>query len=126
MGTPPGPAWFTDAMLHDEGVAALAGRVTVVTDPEVEARRAVDPSHLGATVTLRLTDGRRFQESRAIGHGHPSEPMSDLELSTKFGVLAAPLLGSRAAAELATSIMTSALDAPASPLLDVISGNRSA
>jgi len=124
LGTSPGPAWFTEAMLHDEEVATLAARVTVVTDPEVEARRKVDPSHLGATVTLKSTDGRRLQEFRAIGHGHPTEPMTDAELQVKFQVLATPILGSDRAGALASSIMGSDLGESAAPLMDAITGRR--
>lgn len=125
LGTPPGPAWFTDAMLHDEAVAALAARVTVSTDPEVEARRKTDPSHLGATVTLRLADGQQLQEFRAIGHGHPTEPMTDAELIVKFRVLATPILGSDGADNLAAVIMGSDLGESAAPLMAAITGRRS-
>ncbi|CAN5501908.1 MmgE/PrpD family protein [soil metagenome] len=113
LRTPPGPEWFTADRLEDEAALRLASRVTVSTDPAVEAARREDPSALQARVTLKLRDGRVLDDECAIAHGHPSDPLSDAELVAKFRVLAEPSLGSEASTRFAEAVLGDPSDTPA-------------
>ena len=124
LGVPPGPEWFGSDRLADDAVAAMAARVSVRTDPAVEADRREDPSALRARVTLRLTDGHVLSEERRIAHGHPTDPMDDEELITKFVTLAGPHLGEADAAACATGILRAPSDALVSSVLSGVFGPR--
>jgi 2-methylcitrate dehydratase PrpD len=113
LRTPPGPEWFTTQRLQDEVVLDLASRVTVTTDAGVETERRTDPSALRARVSLRLRDGRVLDDERAVAHGHPSDPLTDEELVTKFRVLAEPRLGAGPAARFAEAVMEGSADTSA-------------
>jgi 2-methylcitrate dehydratase PrpD len=120
LGTPPGSGWFAEDRLRDPDVLALAARVSVTTDPEVEAARMADQSNLRAKVTIRLTDGRVVGEERAVAHGHPSDPMTEEEAIRKFVVLASPQLGDARARQIAAHLLGAEGDTPAGPLFDAI------
>lgn len=117
LGVPEGPAWFTDEQLGDPTVLALADRIRVTTDPDVEAERRHDPTALRARVTLRFRDGRSAEATATSAHGGPDDPLSDEEVAAKARVLAAPVLGERGAVELIEGLLDGPPDTPAWPLL---------
>ncbi len=118
-GTPAGPDWFKEAALSDASTLALADRVVVRTDADVELLRKQDPSALKARVTLILTDGRVLLDERSVAHGHPNDPLSDEEVAAKFIVLAEPIVGSAAEA-IARFVLEADPDAETGNVLEAI------
>lgn len=70
------PADFDDAIVNDPLVKELRSRVQVTIDPEVGKR--------GASVTVRLRDGRVLESSVTANRGTPDNPMRDEDLDRKF------------------------------------------
>lgn len=94
---PVGPGWFSDETLSDPEVLELARKVTITTDPEVEADRRAAPDRLRTTVEVRLRSGRCLTAIATEARGNPRHPLSDGELESKFRLLATPVLGTERA-----------------------------
>ncbi|MCC7484412.1 MAG: MmgE/PrpD family protein [Burkholderiales bacterium] len=73
-------ASYTSPRITEPAVAALAARVSVLSDPAIEAT-AIEP----ARVTLRLKDGRTLERAADTIKGSPREPLTEAELAAKFG-----------------------------------------
>jgi len=86
-------AQFTDERVTDPKVVALREIVAVHVDPE--------QTKDSARVVCNLRDGRSLERHVAHNLGTPDNPMSDHQLEDKFVALAAPVLGSERAGELA-------------------------
>ena len=86
---PSDPAQYDDAAVAEPARRALARRVELHVDAEMEAAY---PKHYGARVELEVTgSGRR--ESRVLDpHGMPADPCSDAERLQKFARLAGAAL----------------------------------
>ena len=82
-------AFYPDKVA-DTTVRALARRVEVVADPEMNLRRYDYPS---ARVTVRLNDGRQLEHSVTAHHGDTRNPASPEELAAKFCSLSQESLG---------------------------------
>jgi 2-methylcitrate dehydratase PrpD len=92
------------------GVPELAPET--LTDPEIirisENIRLIDDPHFTkisqgkrwAQVTLRTTDGRKFQDAPRTPKGDNDLPMSDGEISEKFHLFADPVVGEKRANDL--------------------------
>lgn len=91
MGRKPGPAWYTEEILRDPSVIALAAKVSVVVDPELEDRY-VRQKDLTARVEITTTDNRRFAEFIETPSGDPKHPPGDEALRSKFRNQAAYVL----------------------------------
>jgi 2-methylcitrate dehydratase PrpD len=76
-----GLAQYTDAAVADPAVQALRAKVSAEDDPSIPVESAF--------VAVRLTDGSGVSEHVKDGRGTPGRPMSDIELDTKIGELAA-------------------------------------
>ncbi|WP_432837974.1 MmgE/PrpD family protein [Dactylosporangium sp. CA-092794] len=92
---------FEPPALADPRVRALAARVRLVPDAEMEhdfpgRRRAV----------VRVVDhaGDTRVSARDTRKGDPDDPLDDAELADKFHDLASPVLGDRAAAQLVAQL----------------------
>src|SRR5207249_1618607 len=72
---------FTDALARDPVRRELAGRVSVVADPECDA---IYPMQFPAVLTVRTRDGRERVQKALINRGGPDRPLSDDELAAKF------------------------------------------
>lgn len=88
-GDPADPAQYADPALNDAARRALAQRVEIFVDPEMDSAY---PVHYGARVELNLADGRALVATVPDPHGVPSEPCTDAEVEAKFRRLAAPVL----------------------------------
>jgi hypothetical protein len=55
-------------------------------------------------VTVRLADGTTFEEKPRGASGHPSTPLTDAELRTKFLACATPVIGADAAEGVAEQV----------------------
>ena len=84
-GDPSDPAMYGPEAIPDPSRRALAQRVEIVVDPEMEAAY---PRHYGARVVLELANGERKSAARLDPHGMPADPCTDAELMEKFERLA--------------------------------------
>ena len=100
-GDPADPASYAPAAIHEPGRRALAARVEVFTDTQMEAAY---PRHYGARVELELADGRRLSGARLDPHGMPADPCTDEERVAKFRRLARRVLGPAAVDALAQAV----------------------
>jgi 2-methylcitrate dehydratase PrpD len=71
---------FTEEAIHDEAVKALAGRVSVVVDPEFAGLLEESP----ARVTAMLADGRTVEKVRRTAVGMPQTPFTREQVEEKF------------------------------------------
>jgi 2-methylcitrate dehydratase PrpD len=93
--TPAGPKWSSPETLADPGVLALARKVRVEADNEMDA--TVDQTgRQPAEVTIRLDDGRVLRERFADAPWGPDDPPDAAGLSAKYLTMAEPVLGGRA------------------------------
>lgn len=92
---------FTDDKLADPQVRQLQDRVTMVTDPELDA---LAPKYLPHEVTIRTTDGRRMTERILTPRGDPENRMTPAELESKFHLLVDGILDPDAAAEAVSQV----------------------
>nr|HEV7416899.1 MmgE/PrpD family protein [Tianweitania sediminis] len=70
---------YTRPNINDAAVAALAGKVIVIADPN-EPPTAMGPSH----ITITRTDGSTQEIRETLTPGSPEAPMSDTEVTDKF------------------------------------------
>ena len=90
-----------DASLANPELRALAGRVHVVHDEELERWY---PARCPARVTIRLRDGRRLTALSEDSPGGASHPLSADLVASKFRTLAAPVLGPAQAERMIESV----------------------
>jgi 2-methylcitrate dehydratase PrpD len=83
-------------------VKDLASKVVIERDPH---RDAVYPTQRGATVTIRLADGREFLTQEDLPKGEPENPLPDAELQAKFFTLSEPYIGTAQAEEIWATVM---------------------
>ena len=81
---------FYPEKLNDEETQALARRVAISADPEMDLRRYDYPA---ARVTVSLNDGRILSESVVAHHGDHRNPATAEEMRRKFAFLTADSLG---------------------------------
>jgi 2-methylcitrate dehydratase PrpD len=84
-GDPADPAAYADEAVRDATRRALAQRVEIFVDPEMEAAY---PRHYGARVELELANGERRCAAKLDPHGMPADPCTQEELEDKFSRLA--------------------------------------
>lgn len=96
-GDPSDPAMYAPEAIPDPARRALAQRVGIVVDPEMEAAY---PRHYGARVVLELASGERKSAARLDPHGMPADPCTDAELLEKFERLASRVKSREAIAEI--------------------------
>jgi 2-methylcitrate dehydratase PrpD len=84
-GDPADPASYGEAALEDPARRALAGRVELYVDPEMEAAY---PRHYGARVEVDFGKGGRRSAAKLDPHGMPADPCTQQELEDKFARLA--------------------------------------
>jgi 2-methylcitrate dehydratase PrpD len=80
-GDPADPAAYADQAIADAARRALAQRVEIFVDPEMEAAY---PRHYGARVELELANGERKSAAKLDPHGMPADPCTQDELEQKF------------------------------------------
>jgi 2-methylcitrate dehydratase PrpD len=91
-------AQFTPSRIADPALLALAGRVEVVRDPEVER---LYPRKFAGGVELVLEDGRRLARRVEEPSGSPARPLAWAQVRRKFEGLAGPAREGTALAEIA-------------------------
>lgn len=85
---------FSEERLTDPGTAALAQKVTVHLDPEIDRDF---PHRRAARIRVETTDGRVLEHFQPTRKGDPELPFSDDDISAKFRELAGPVMGAGAA-----------------------------
>jgi 2-methylcitrate dehydratase PrpD len=98
---PLGLADFEDGPVADAATRDLMGRVQMRVDPGLP--HALE-QQAWTRVTVRLADGTTFEEPPRGASGHPSTPLTDAELRTKFLACAAPVIGADAAEGVAEQV----------------------
>ena len=88
-GNPHDPAMYSGAALDDVSRRRIAASAELFVDPEMEAAY---PRHYGASVEVRLTDGRVLASSILDPHGMPADPVTESERLEKFARLASRVL----------------------------------
>jgi 2-methylcitrate dehydratase PrpD len=79
-----GPDQYLDPWLTDAGVLELAGRVTVTSDAEVDAKF---PAKWAAKIRVRTRDGRTLEYAADDCLGDPDKPLGAEALAEKFRTL---------------------------------------
>jgi 2-methylcitrate dehydratase PrpD len=92
---------FVDRRVRDRKVAALASKVKVVSDPELDK---LFPDFYATIVELTTGDGRRLSRRNDIARGYPETPLSQAELDEKFARLAGSVMPSARVAGLRRAI----------------------
>jgi 2-methylcitrate dehydratase PrpD len=82
---------FAESRLRDPRILAVADRVRVEVDPAFDALGR-EGRHT-VRVQVRLTDGRRFEETRSKARGTAELPLTDEDLAGKFLDLAGRVVG---------------------------------
>ena len=93
-------AFYPDRV-KDPETRALARRVNVVADPEMDLRRYDYPA---ARVSVSLHDGRTLTESVTVHHGDHRDPASRKELIDKFTFLTRDILGADGARKVVEAV----------------------
>jgi 2-methylcitrate dehydratase PrpD len=88
MGDPADPAMYAPENIDDPDRRALARRIEIEVDPEMEAAY---PRHYGARVMLERAGGARQTGAVLDPHGMPADPCTPAELAAKFARLAGRL-----------------------------------
>ena len=84
-GDPTDPAMYLEKEIDDPGRRALARRVELYTDDQMEAAY---PRHYGSRIELVLASGERRTSFVLDPHGFPADPVTDPERIEKFSRLA--------------------------------------
>ncbi len=81
---------FSDARLGDPGTAALAKKVELHLDEEIDS---TFPHRRSARMTIETNDGRVLDHFQRDRRGDPELPLTDDEISAKYMELVAPVTG---------------------------------
>jgi 2-methylcitrate dehydratase PrpD len=81
---------FSPERQADPAIRHLMKRISVQEDPELTAKF---PGMRSARVTIKLKDGRSFEQFAPNRKGDPEWPLTDAELNDKFLELTIPVIG---------------------------------
>jgi 2-methylcitrate dehydratase PrpD len=109
-----GPTSSRPEALADPAIRDLEQRVELVPDAARDAS-----GRRGATLVLRLKDGREERIAADCVPGDPGRPMTQAELRAKFAAYAAPVLGRAEASRLADALLRGGGDLPLAAALGV-------
>lgn len=109
-----GPAEVSDANLREPAVVALAGKVRVTVDDELDRQF---PAKTVARVTIRAR-GADFTTTVEYPRGNPENPMTDAELEDKFDLLTRDAIGAGRSRRLRSAIR----DLPEAPNVLALTG----
>ncbi len=92
----PGAYWYTEEMMKDPKIIALAKKVkpgpSPMESPMTGFAQFRNGSYPMKTITITLKDGRRFTDQMDCHPGHPANMMTREQFVERFRVQAAPAL----------------------------------
>jgi len=94
-----GPSELTPDTLNDPEILRISRATRLIDDAEMTARSV---AQRWAEVTLVLQDGTRLTAPPGTPRGDTDQPLSDVEIATKFHSFADPVWGPARASEIAT------------------------
>lgn len=97
-----GMAQFGDKRVRDPALLALARKVTVHVDPEIDA---LYPDITPTRVAIELCDGRVLESRVDMPKGDPRAPLSEVELRAKFRETASMALPAPMVAALEAAVL---------------------
>jgi 2-methylcitrate dehydratase PrpD len=83
---------YREEDLTDPRFGNLSRKVVIKVDPVCDEER-LRLKNRSAVVAVTTTDGRRLEKRVQFSKGHPRNPLTDEEMTTKFNDAAEPLLG---------------------------------
>jgi 2-methylcitrate dehydratase PrpD len=86
---------LTEEILHDPETLRISKAIEIV---DSDHYTKISTRKRWADVRLYLKDGREIQSAPNTPKGDPDDPLSDQEISAKFHMLAAPVIGKKRAA----------------------------
>lgn len=110
---------MSNALLADEQVRVLAGKVRLVVDPALDARF---PAEVPGRVTLTLKDGTIMQNEVLVPRGEAANPLSWPELLSKLKIVATGTLGDAWTDELIDALVRLRSQGDCSALLACLAG----
>jgi 2-methylcitrate dehydratase PrpD len=109
----------SDAGLSDPDVLGLSARISLLRDPEYDARF---PAERWARVTVTLRDGSVLESGPHTALGDPDKPMSDAALDDKYAMLTQPAWGKEKSRRVKAAIEK--LDSPDNSLAQLLHAIR--
>jgi len=103
-GDPTDPAMYLEKVIDEPGRRALARRVELYVDDQMEAAY---PKHYGSRIELVLANGERRTSFVLDPHGMPADPVTDPERSEKFARLAGKAKPAARVADIAAAVQRS-------------------
>jgi 2-methylcitrate dehydratase PrpD len=110
---------FSLERIADPELLALAARVRVEVDPEIEK---LYPERRAAILEVRTRDGRLLMEDVPIARGEPEIPLSDAEIEGKFLDNASAVFPVERARAIVEAVRTLDSRESIAPLMDLVSG----
>jgi 2-methylcitrate dehydratase PrpD len=116
-GDPTDPGMYLEKAIDDPARRALARRVELYVDPEMEAAY---PKHYGSRIELRLANGERRTSFVLDPHGMPADPVTDPERVEKFTRLASRAKPAGRASDIARAVQRAEKLSSARELMELI------
>lgn len=85
------PRAYTLETMHDPGIRAVAGKVSLVEDGQLD--QLFETGHMAAKVTLECTDGRRFEQLVRDAKGSRAVKFTKEDVEEKFSSQAVDVFG---------------------------------
>jgi 2-methylcitrate dehydratase PrpD len=116
-GDPTDPGMYLEKEIDHPGRRALARRVELYTDDQMEAAY---PRHYGSRIELTLANGERRESFVLDPHGFPADPVTEAERIEKFTRLAGRAKSAGRAKEIADAVQRADQLASARELMDLV------
>jgi len=117
-----GQSCFTPELVADETLRALASRVRVEIDPDIER---MFPGERTAALDLTTVDGRVLQAEVPIARGEPELPLSLADIEAKFLDNACPALSEAQARAIIAEVRALDTRSSCNGLVDLLAGRTS-
>jgi len=85
---------FQEDRLHDPAVRTVMDRISLMVNDDLDAAY---PGKRGALVRVTYNGGQKAEFIQRFRHGDPEEPLTDVEVTSKFLELTSPVTGEKKA-----------------------------